>query len=274
MTFDAQERSRELGAPIELYTFAVGPDVFRITSAEDEIAFGGNTYTPRIVSRSSIVINPQNRAQLLTVELPSDDEFSAKYINIVPGFRATLTIQRLHRFDSPAFTDAETIFKGIVRSVAYTNDGFKSKISIIPIDGAMKRSIPRFTYQGLCNHVLFDNRCKVLETSFRYQGNVSVVSGKTITVDGLNAAKGAGWAVGGFVTLPSGDFRLILEQATDVLTLLLPFVDETLVLNQTVSVFAGCDHTIQVCKSKFNNVVNYGGFAFVPLRNVFESGID
>ena len=41
-----------------------------------------------------------------------------------------------------------------------------------------------------------------------------------------------------------------------------------------VEVFAGCDHTIATCKTQFDIVVNYGGFAFVPTRNPFESGLD
>jgi hypothetical protein len=67
------------------------------------------------------------------------------------------------------------------------------------------------------------------------------------------------------------DRRLILSSSGDVLTLLLPFTSSP--LGSTVIVFAGCDHTIATCKSKFNNVVNYGGFAFVPTKNIFQTGI-
>lgn len=74
------------------------------------------------------------------------------------------------------------------------------------------------------------------------------------------------------------DHRLILSQSGDDVTLLLPF-PETIV-GSTVVLLAGCDHSITTCDTKFNtpedtlsNVINYGGFAFVPNKNPFETGL-
>ena len=44
-------------------------------------------------------------------------------------------------------------------------------------------------------------------------------------------------------------------------------------LGQTVDVFAGCDHSLAICESKFANVINYGGFPFVPIKNPFNSSL-
>lgn len=74
------------------------------------------------------------------------------------------------------------------------------------------------------------------------------------------------------------DARLILSQSGDDLQLLLPFPDS--ILGSTVVILAGCDHTVTTCDSKFNtpsdpqsNVVNFGGFPFVPTKNPFEGGV-
>ena len=59
-----------------------------------------------------------------------------------------------------------------------------------------------------------------------------------------------------------------------MLTLLLPFNTTDVDVGTSVEVFAGCDHSLATCKAQYDNVANYGGFAFVPLRNPFESGLD
>jgi hypothetical protein len=48
MTYEAFESSVEGGRPVELYKFIIGADVYRYTSAEDEIVppFDANTYFP------------------------------------------------------------------------------------------------------------------------------------------------------------------------------------------------------------------------------------
>ena len=51
-------------------------------------------------------------------------------------------------------------------------------------------------------------------------------------------------------------------------------------MGSTVVVLAGCDHSVTTCDTKFNtpedtqsNVINYGGFPFVPGKNPFETGL-
>lgn len=270
MTFTANEGSIESGAPIELYEFNIGSESFQLTSAEDELVVESVTYDPVEVRRSSINLGPDERNDVLEVTLPSTHAFARKYIDIVPGQAATLTIKRFHRFD----TDVETavIFKGQVRSVAFSLDGRTARIAVLPITAALGRSVPRFTYQGLCNHILYDPRCKVTPGLFRHQDDVTAVStdGTILTVQGLGAM-GDDWSTAGYVTLNGIDHRLILDQTGDDITIRFPFGFD--VLNQTVDVFAGCDHSGNTCKTKFNNVVNYGGHAFVPLRNIFATGI-
>ena len=270
MTFLAEETSIEGGAPVELYEFVVGGDLFFFTTGEDEITIASTTYTPTSIRRSEILVGPEQRTDIVSVEVPAENPFAKKYVDIVPGSKASLTIKRVHRFD----TTDETIvmFKGVVRSVAFTREGTQAQIAVIPLTGGMSRSMPRFHYSSLCNHVLYDSRCKVIENDFRFQGTVSVISGNDITVPGVGASV-ANPATAGFVRVGNVDFRLVLSQATDVLTLLLPFPSSLVSVGTAVDVFAGCDHTIQVCKSQFNIVVNFGGYAFVPLRNPFESGL-
>lgn len=271
MTFLAEETSIESGAPIELYEFAVAGDLFFFTTGEDEINVAGMDYEPVAIQRSEISVGPEERTQIITVEMPAENSFAKKYVNIVPGTAASLTIKRIHRFDGA--NETAVMFKGIVRSVAYSQQGKKAKVAVLPLTAGLSRQMPRFLYSGLCNHVLYDERCKVVEDDFKFTANISAVNGNDITVPGVGASV-ATPATGGFVRVGNIDHRLVLSQSGDVLTLLLPFDTVVADVGTQVDVFAGCDRTLPTCKSQFDNVVNFGGFAFVPLRNIFTTGLD
>jgi hypothetical protein len=119
--------------------------------------------------------------------------------------------------------------------------------------------------------VLYDNSCGALAASFDLLGTVSTTSGNTVTVPGV-ASSGLDF-VGGYIR-PTGaqDFRMVLAQSGDVLTLLLPFQTDPTGLD--VQVFAGCDHVHDSdCALVFDQVANFGGFAFVPSKDVFAQGL-
>jgi len=158
-------------------------------------------------------------------------------------------------------------------SVRFTNDAHNAEIACRSVEAAVNRNMPKFTFMGMCNHLLYDNQCTVDPSLFEHVGNVDSISGETITVAGAGLQPD-GFFTGGYVQALGGanDFRMVRLHVGDVLTLLLPF--QANVLNTSVQAFAGCDHVLtQDCALKFDNVINFGGFHFVPNRNVFETGL-
>ena len=57
------------------------------------------------------------------------------------------------------------------------------------------------------------------------------------------------------------------EQYGSGLTLIYP---APLTPGETVSLYPGCDHTLQTCHGRFNNAENFGGFPWIPRRNPFN----
>lgn len=269
MTFDGTESSQASGSPVELYEFLLGAQAFRFTSGESEITFNGATYEPVEIKRSRIAVTQEQRAQVVEVDLPSSNPLVRRFINSVPGSRVVLNIRRFHTLDGTSET--VTIFKGVAQSVGFTVDGLRAKVAVLPITEALSRQLPRFTFQGPCNHVLYDSQCKVVSGNHKFTGTVSDVSDNVITVPGIGAEPAPKSYVAGFVSLGGVDFRMILSTSGDDLTLLLPF--DVNVTGQEVDVFEGCGHDIETCRTQFDNVENYGGFHFVPLRNPFDTGI-
>lgn len=266
MAFETYEESRESGSKIQLFTLTIGTTIYRMhTSVEVSIAYSGDTYYRTQVKLGESIKTGQ---EYIEVILPGSHEFPLQYASIAPGQTATLTIQEYHRADP---TDVRVIYKGVVRAVAFRQNALEAALSLVPVNEVFDKPIPERTYQAMCNNVLFDSKCQVSAGSFEYVGTVSAVTDNVVTVTGLQTAKGNGWSTGGYVRIGVLDYRLILEQDGDDLVLVLPFYES--VLNESVNVFAGCDHTIGTCDTKFSNEINFGGCPYVPTKNIFLMGL-
>jgi len=268
MTISFYENSVESARPVELYRFTIGATTYYYTSAPDSFTFGGNLYQARQIERNELKQTREERQQEIQVLLPAEDEVAARFVGIVPSDIVYLTVSRFHRGD----TDELILWSGVIVGASYVNQGAQCKMRGLTTEGATGKTIPRFKYQGLCNHTLFDAGCGVTTASFLYTGTCGATSGNTITVNGINAAHGAGWMVGGLANLNDSDFRLIIAQSGDVLTMYLPFENDP--IGQSIKCYAGCNHSITDCETKFSNLDRYGGFPFIPELNPFVSGID
>lgn len=263
-TFDQLEESTEESRPVELYTFALFAQTFRFTSAEDTIVFGGNTFTPIAIGRDSSASGPDDRNRPLSIRMPSGNEFAQKYFNIPPGRRPSVMIQELQRDASPV--TALLIFKGFVRSVQFPSTS-EAEVSCLSLEAAGSHPLPLFVYQGQCNHLLYGPGCEVDPATHTLSSSVSGENGNVITVPGAGAFGGF---EGGYVKFSGGaDFRLVLKQSGDDLTILLPLPAPGAV-GQMVEAVRGCDHLVGGdCKLVFANTARFGGFAWAPLKNPF-----
>lgn len=250
--------------PVELYTFAIGAQTWRAhNSVEATFSIGGNDFVAVAINREKI----GNGEGPLDITLPTSHAVPQSYIGSAPGQNATVTVQWLDRDDNP--DSLRTIYKGILKSVKLVDDGKKAQLHAESIISSFKRQTPEDSFSPQCQAFLYDEHCTVSKASFSYSGTVTAVSGNTITVDGLST-EGAGWALAGYIAYGT-DYRQVLAQSGDVLTMILPFVTD--ITGETVTVYAGCDHSASVCNSKFNNLVNHRGFPYVPTKNPFESGL-
>ncbi len=267
MTFAALETSRESGQVLELYTFVFGLETFRFTSFQRDITWQGFAYTSEVISRTNTEAAVEDSAGQVTITLPLDNPVPQKFIRNVPGQVGSVRILRAHATD--AAEEAIVLFDGFVANVALDGE-LEAKILCNPNTKIFNRTAPRFTYLGLCNHILYDERCKVDISLFKFTGLVSVVDGNDITVNGAGGVGPADNFVGGFSRFPAGsldDARMILAQSGDVMTLLLPFA--ATVIGSDIDLFAGCAHDLTTCDVKFDAVLEYGGFPFVPRKNPF-----
>lgn len=268
MTYDARESSTESGNPVELYEFNVGSTTYRYTSSELAITAGGYSWTPENLRRTRVSKTTHASEDKIQIALPADAALARIYKLVSPGYRVTATIYRLHRDDGNVVTYA----KGFMHAAGFNDNGRTALFAVLPITSAKNRQIPRFTFSGLCNYDLFDVDCKVSESSYTHDLPVTAVTDDVLTATGAGAL-GSDYFVNGFVVW-NGEYRTIIAQSTNDLTLLVPFT--TTPLGQTLSFRAGCKKRLsEDCHTKFgSNELNHGGFEFVPWKNPFETGLD
>lgn len=270
-TYDALEASADSSRPLEIYRFALGSATYAYTSAEDTVTVGGVDYRPIGISRNAITQGVDARRAILNLTVRASNPFAQRYVLTPPGYKATLSVIRLQRDESPTFATQELIYKGSVKFVNFPDAGETAQIAVQTIESSTSRVVPRFSFMGMCNHMLYDVNCGVDPDLFAFSGTVSAVSGNVITLTGAGTS-GIDF-VGGYCR-PNAvtDFRLIISQSGDNLTLLLPF--EVNPTGQTVKAYAGCDHLLAGdCALVFDNVRRFGGFAYVPNKNVFTTGV-
>lgn len=278
MTYNALETAVETGKPLELYRFSnLNSEIYTYTSGNADYTYNSEVYVTRNLTRNESAITSDQNLVALTLRVPADDEFAQRYRIGAPTARDKLTIYRLHLTDTPT-PEVVVFFKGEVSSVAFDGDD-----AIVAAETSMivlRRPIPRRSYSNSCGHVLYDRGCKINENNAAYKFDVVVqtINGANVTVTGTGiGTQAANFFVSGFLDKDTIERRMILSQTVNgptslTLTLPLPFVDladgEALVLR------AGCNHSLTTCRTKFNNVTNFGGFPWVPTENPFSTGID
>ena len=266
-TYEDYEYSSHDGSPVEVYKFTGTFQNYYYTNAEQDVTVDGQLYTASLIKRKELNVGTQEDSDLdITLELPSDLPLVLDYAYSVSPPDLTLEILRYHEGTNPA-TDWIIAWKGKITSFSTSGDVVKALVPSV-FSVAMQGEIPSVAYQSPCNHRLFDDRCKLVASSYQQDTTILNIDGTTISVADDGFADDYLQA-GEIVNTTKGERRLIVSNVANVLLINFPFYDAE--VGDSVSLFVGCNHTYTACKTKFNNSLNYGGFPFVPSDNPFES---
>lgn len=265
MSYDDRETSAYAGAPVELYRFARGPgDAWLYTSADESITYNNETYQPVSISRDQIQQTQELAKANIQITVPRDNAFAVEFVEQPPDTNVSLTIYRQHR---GANGGTIAFWKGRALSVSWA--GSQATIKAESIITSLKRQGLRPRYQYLCRHALYGVGCGVDNRLFRADGVVNSIDGATITAAAWDS-QADGWFKAGYVQFGEGGPRRLIRDHSGA-TLTLSAELPGLAIGDTVSAYAGCDHTIDTCGQKFSNYANFGGFRYIPSNNPFGS---
>lgn len=265
MTFLADETSVDKGQPIELYRFVGSLDVYTYTSGNRPITYNTELYRPVPMSRSEIKLGDVTERNELKVTVPITAKMVKDYGFDIPPPELTLEIFRMHG----ATGAIQPWFKGNVVSI--TMEGNKASVAIPSIFSAyMSSEFPNVMYQSQCNHPLYSPGCGVDREDWRIDGIVDAIIDETKIIVSAAADQPDGWLKAGEI-ITATERRLIVEHSGAELTLNYPL--RALTPGMALIAYAGCDHSIQTCNDKFDNLVNFFGFPYTPSLNPFLVGL-
>jgi len=263
MSFDQFEGSTQSAAPVEIYEFARGTQIWRYTSADEPQTINSQDYPVAAIERENIPTTEELGRTNVTLTVPRDFAPIADYVAGTPPQQMALTIKRKHRPDD----EVRVIWRARVLSVTFLG-GLEAEIVTESVIQALQRNGLRRRFSTQCGHALYDSGCQVSEGDFQKQADLSAVDGAQLTSSTF-ATEADGWWVAGFVEL-SGARQLIKSHSGDTVTLDAPLPGAE--VGDQVRALPGCDHTFSTCVNKFSNPDNYGGFPFHPESSPFGGG--
>lgn len=253
-TFDDDERSVSSNRPIDLYTLTSPTATYRLTSHVVDVQYGGFTFTALTMSRGNLQIGQNLTGREFVVYLPITHPIVQRFAaSGIPERELLVKLQRLQERSG----QAQQQWLGFAQGMSI--DGHVALLRVPSItDDALKVKLPTVRAQRLCNHVLYDRQCQVDRNAFKVDTTISSMSGITLVLADIGGHPDH-WAdpAGELVHTATGERRSVLRQIGTTLTLNVPFVGA--VPGELVTVFAACSHSLQTCKAKFGNVINFGG---------------
>jgi len=274
MSSPLAESSIQDGTPVYKFAFSSDGTDYRYTNASYEMTDSNGTYTPAPITFSQIITTSEMAKNGIQIELPRDNTLAQEFLGKVPESATTLTIYRSHEPTIPG----DLYWKGRVASVEATGDGVT--LNCEDIFTSMQRPGLRARYQKGCRHALYSSSCGVTQASYAHSTTISAVSGFTVTVEPVTPSPviDSDYFSGGIIELADGTKRYIVSQDGWVLTLLSPFNDLTIGSPlgsplTSCTLYPGCDHTTTDCKNRFDNLLNYGGFPYIPSKSPFQGNV-
>lgn len=266
MTYIATDRSTQDGAPALLFEFKQGDITKRFTNVSLPLVRNAETWEPTPIGNGDFNHSGDISRDKINIDFPRQHEFASQFISYSPEQMTTLSIFRTHITDG----DEEVYLHWKGRVTSGKSDGKKITLQCDPIFSSLKRYGLRARYQRNCRHILFGRGCNLDKDQFKTAGTVTAVVSETVTVTEA-AGQASGYYNGGMLETSDGVFQYIVSHSGTQVVLLRPLKSlfDEFDANGTASVnlYPGCDRTTGTCDSKFDNVINHGGFKWIPNKN-------
>ena len=252
--------------PAELYHIWTEDESYNwyYTSGDINVIYDGNTYVPATLKRSIVLYDTSLEVTSLSLDVGRLENPIMEYLSLSPLKTTWVSLMKVHRNSNPI--SAMVIFIGQIKSVSFK--GPQAKVSCVGFEHVLKQSIPIGRFQKACNHVVFDDNCSLVQTSFETSTNVTVSGEGLILTSTAFGAESNGYFSRGFVTFDNSghlERRMITQHSGDDIKIRFKFPD--LVSTDSVKAYPGCDQRENTCKNKFDNLDNFQGFIFIPIDN-------
>lgn len=248
--------------PAELYKFVNDQTEWHFTSADKDVDYDGDTYLAVPMGREGVEVSEEIHQANLSITMPVSNAIAAMHLADQTDFQTTVTVFVDNGNDVLVF------WKGRIASVSANDD--EATVECESIFTSLRRPGLRARYQRSCRHALYGSGCNLDPEDFGVAGIVDSIDDVLVQVSEA-ALSDDGHYLGGYLKAPDGTLRYIVDHVGDLLTLSRPIqslIDAVAAEGSgdttDVTIYPGCDHTMQTCLDKFANLNNYGGFPWIP----------
>lgn len=263
MSWNQFECSTNDGRSVALYEFSYGAKSFLYTNADRDIEIDNRHWTAIAISDKGLSAGSGNN---LEVTMPSDSDVAVLYRTLVLSNAIKIKIHRYHESDE--LKEFQTVWVGSVQEIKREAIE-RIKVITTSVASAFSRSGLRLTYGRACPYSLYDHNCTLIADDYAYQTTIVSVTGSSIIVEHIKETES--YFSGGFLSFDFDgikELRGLKEQkGTEIHIIGTTF---GLTEGQDIILYAGCDHTVNTCKQKFNNLLNYGGQPHIPTVSPYE----
>lgn len=257
----------------DLFTITLlGGQAIRLTSADIALTVNGFTHQPAIIkrTRTRAVLGIEVDTMTLTISPTADltvlgnPFLQAVHAGALDGAEVLVERIFMESWGNTATAGFVHLFEGSVASPLV--DGAKAVIKVKSMTDQLNVMMPRNLFLPSCGRVLYRSGCGVDRALYATGGIVLSGSNKTALLAGLN--KPDGYFNQGYMMftsgLNSGVIRTIKSHTMNLLNLSLPLAYLP-AAGDTFTVYPGCDKTLATCSAKFNNIIKFRGFPWIPV---------
>lgn len=259
MTIAASETAVQSSDIFEVYDFALGADHYYYTSDFVTHIVDGITFEAESVERSAWTYPADNSPRVCTITLPNTNTMAALLRMGVEMKSLKVSITRYFS-DDP--TTPETLFVGYATGVNFAGGVCTVEFKTILLE--LERQICRVRMQALCNNTLFDSVCALAAATYQISASVTVDVTEKVLSSATFGAQDDGYFQHGKI-LFNDTYRFVSSHVGNDITIQYPF--DGLVDGNSVTAWPGCDKDPATCQNKFNNLSNYVGMPYIPLKD-------
>jgi len=265
VSFFEYDQTKESSKPIELYKFSMGDNNWYYTSADKNITYDEIEYEAFPLKRGIIEQSPDLNRNSLKIETLRNFVIADFFKVSSPEKPILLTIIG---FDRNEINEENYCILWTGRLMSCQWEELTCTFFCESLLTMFKRPALKKHYQLTCPYTLYGSACGLNKDLYKYEGIVTSINHATIEIN-IGSTPNDNFFNGGFLQYesPTGVpyFRYIKSQIGN--TLILNQVPYDLSINDTIYCYPGCDHTMNTCKDKFDNLPNFGGFPWIPQLN-------
>ena len=256
---------------VDLYRVVMGPLVWKMKHGQGllyDVGFGNEYFADSGVKRNNIEQKNEISKANLEITIPIDHPLAVSLLTSYSEQVMTISVFTLRD------ASLEISWKGRLASIKPADDNLAMNFE--SVFTSLRRPGLRARFQRSCRHSLYARGCLVDRTSYAFACTIDAITGTTLTVPEA-AAEADGHFNGGMAEALDGTLSYVVSHVGDQITLqrvsystLTDF--DVFGAGVAVTLYPGCDHTRSTCNAKFGNILNYGGFDWIPLKNPLGGG--